>query len=479
MGPIREVYEPLSSCNQAEDYENAWGQPGSVARSPLGHEVNIKRKHQAKLAAFLLAGALVAVGFVATQPALRHISSDHTVGETEEALVQKDAAVECKDADAGTQCYRDVQYAMDHIKDHPDWYVNLHVNDDFKVFQRFLHHQRVKGGGRRCPMPCGIDAVEHQDVDVAIGSKCKDSVAGEDCYNHVVYTKRVNLPEHPEWYPGLDKKAGFFAIQAYLHEQGVCPKPCTKVKKVEHKQPEKAVNKSCDGLELLKKLECEEKQEESNEVECHTAEAGEACYGDVLFAMKTIKEGTHDEWYPGLDPEATQEEVQAYLHNQHSADVTKLCPLPCNATAVKHVAAHDNRPCHTATTDQDELCYKAVLWVISDGIKQHPEWYVNITTANSFEDVQNRLAEDPKGQCQAKACPCKTAQKDDKCWSAVMWVLKTGIKEHADWYIGLTNSSTFEEVQTRLHNDRHTMCKLPCLFAPWWDKPGVKAAAPK
>lgn len=329
-------------------------------------------------------------------------------------------------------------------------------------------------------MPCGFKAKEKAVADSSsVSGKCHDAGPGEDCYNHMTYTKKVNLPKHPEWYPGLDEDADLPSIQAFLHHQEVCPKPCTKSKmpkpngEEQGNTTEKALK--CLGLPPMKQRECEEELEKGMEgAECKDAEAGEPCFNDVLYALKTLKEGLHLEWYPGLQPKATFPEVQAYLHSQKSESLDARCPNPCNNTVVKRIKDIDLRGCHTATPDTDEACYKSVLWVISTGINKHPDWYPNVSAADTFESVQDRLAEDPKGKChKMHPCPCATARRGDKCWNAVLWVMSVGIYNHSDWYEGLTNESTFEEIQVRLHNDQHTHCKLPCIFAPWWKKPNT------
>jgi len=330
-------------------------------------------------------------------------------------------------------------------------------------------------------MPCDFHPKSNDEGSTSFGDECKDAEKGTNCYNHVTYTKRVNLPKHPEWYAGLSQKAGFLEIQSFLHEQDadVCPTPCTKPHKIHRAKPKKKkVHAKCKNLSPLKRLLCEEKiAEEEVDEDCEDAEAGSRCFNDVLYALKTLKEGLHLEWYPGLPVKATRPMVQAYLHKQNDGDGSPRCPMPCDRKAVKKLDEKKLKACHTATKDSDKDCYNAVCWVISTGIKKHPDWYENISSADTFETVQARLAEDPKGKCAGRnPCPCETARKGGDCWNAVQWVMSRGIYDHPKWYPGLTNQSSFEEVQERLHNDRHTKCQLPCIFAPWWDKPNVTEA---
>jgi len=366
----------------------------------------------------------------------------------------------------GSQCARDVDYAMSHIKKHPDWYVNLHANDNPKAFQMFLHQQTVEGGKRRCPRPCNWHGQTpqqqlHQDAQLH-SAGCHTAVAGESCHNHVQYTMKENLPKHPEWYPGLTQDSSFKVVQAYLQHQGVCPKPC-----------------GLKELEQIKKAKKEEEvegeeEDSSHGKSCHTAEAGEACYGDVFFAMNKLKEGMHNEWYDGkLDEYSSFEEIQAYLHLQHTSDPSRLCPRPCNEEAIANITERGNEKCHTAR--KGDGCWKAAEWVVKVGVKRKPEWYegANISVASTFEHVQNRLAseKDEDRACRAPACPCQTAKKGDECWNSIMWVMHVGLVNHSSWYKDILPDLTFEQIQTRLHKDKHTKCQLPCLFAPWWEKP--------
>jgi len=433
----------------------------------------------------LLVGVCMALGLVGWAASSGRSFGNRTVttgsGPHEELVQEFSFKKQCRDVEVGSDCYRDIQYAQEHIKQHPGWYVGLRPDDGLKAFQHFLHHQRMSGGKCRCPKPCDFHPKKNkrEKGPNSSGKKCKDAEKGTNCYNHVTYTKNVNLPKHPEWYAGLSLKAGFFEIQSFLHEQDadVCPTPCTKpTKKKKMDKPEKKVHEKCKKLNRLKRILCEEelKEKESDKEpeDCQDALAGSKCFNDVLYAQKTLKQGLHLEWYPGLPVHANRAMVQAYLHKQDDGDGEPRCPAPCDREAVEQLDESKLKACHTATEETDKECYDSVCWVISTGIEKHPGWYPNISSADSFETVQARLAKDPKGKCAGhNPCPCETAKKGDGCWNAVKWVLSDGIDKHPSWYPGLTNQSSFEEVQERVHNDRHTKCKLPCVFAPWWEKP--------
>ncbi|CAE7244702.1 unnamed protein product [Symbiodinium sp. CCMP2592] len=60
--------------------------------------------------------------------------------------------------------------------------------------------------------------------------------------------------------------------------------------------------------------------------ECHTAQKGERCYKDVIWA-KHDGIWKHPEWYKGLTPSSTFEEFQAYLYR--TSPIGSPCPPPC------------------------------------------------------------------------------------------------------------------------------------------------------
>lgn len=369
-----------------------------------------------------------------------------------------DHAPKCEAAQPGTQCYKDIAYAKSHIEAHPEWYVGLQTHSSSKAFQAFLHKQHTNTGKPRCPKPCGH--VETIDKHLLSG-KCHTAEKGEDCYNHVLYTMKENLPKHPEWYPGLAKDADFRSVQAVLYKQRVCPKPCG----VKDKVPKQ---KKCHHLKGKAKKECENDNEAASKMtRCHTAFAGDACYGDVLWAMDNVN--PHPDWYPGLTNESSFAEFQAFLHKQHNGNIMKLCPMPCNLTAVKLVEKIDvKHHCHTSSPG--ESCYKSIAWVIEEGIVKHPEWYENMTSDATFEEVQARLNKDEDSSCKRIPCPCHTAVKGEKCYDSIQWVFKVGLVNHTSWYKGLQENSTSEDVQIRLHEDAHPTCPMPCRTPPWANK---------
>jgi len=57
---------------------------------------------------------------------------------------------------------------------------------------------------------------------------------------------------------------------------------------------------------------------------------------------------------------------------------------------------------------------------------------------------------------------CHTAENGEACYEAVSLAMKTGIRNHPDWFPGLNASSSFEEFQEALHRASPGDCQRPC-----------------
>jgi len=206
-------------------------------------------------------------------------------------------------------------------------------------------------------------------VQLSAARKCHMAVEGEECYNSVMWARTSGISNHPEWYEGacsgLSSLSKFEEFQGCVYKLNstACPPPCNP-----------------SGSEVLHHLLGETHQEsklhpaaETRVDPCHIAQVGDRCYTQVLMAMKM---------HP--DKFATFNEYQAKLHDEGGSDD---CPQPCG--------------CSTAV--EGEECYKNVRWVIEQGIRSHPTWYVGLTPESTPYDVQAFLQFYGRGMC---ALPC-------------------------------------------------------------------------
>lgn len=379
-------------------------------------------------------------------------------GHIIEVVGFNDAGLEepsCHTAKHGERCHTDVVYAMRNRQLHPEWYIGLDNCSTFEDFQTFMSNQVLNSGGRRCPKPCRGPGKKKRDCkedDAPEDKECHTAVPGDKCYAHMIYTQKEAI-KYPRWYPGLSAESTLKEVQHYLKEEKVCPEPCGL---------DEVVNKS-------KAL-----------AHCHTALPGETCFQDVVLAKEhfIVK---HPDWYPGLTNESTRDEFQAFLHNQHDGEdgsddgigANKACPNPCNKDVVEDMEIRFN--CETATLG--DACYESVAWGATKGIVDHPEWYPGLAENSTFEDFQLKVSKDNHTHCQKVPCPCHTAQRGEKCYWSILWVLRTGISKYPKTFEGLSSTSSLEEVQQHLYVDGTSTCGRPCATFP--DSPWTPTFLPE
>lgn len=352
---------------------------------------------------------------------------------------------DCHTATEGEACHTHVVWAMKDRDEHPEWYEGLSKESTFADFQAFVHGQVLSSGARRCPSPCvanlsfagkGLEARGNGSAGATRPKKdCHTAVAGEECYNHVIRTKKEAI-KYPKFYPGISEKSGLVDVQRYLQEEGVCPEPC------------EAVEEQGDLTE-------------NSAEDCHTALPGETCYSDILFAIGDIAQ--HPEWYPGLTNYSSRDHFQAFL-NANPVDEKNGCPAPCDSGAFEEVWVRDT--CETAS-ETGEACYESIRWGSTVGIRKHPLWYPNLNENSSVEEFQLHLHADPNTKCPKRPCACHTHVEGEPCFDSVMWIKEVGLQRHPGSFEGLSNASSFEEIQAHLHAERTTPCLRPCARLPW------------
>merc|ERR1712187_531474 len=195
-----------------------------------------------------------------------------------------------------------------------------------------------------------------QDATTPQNRTCHDTKEGESCYAAVMWAMEHGIVMHPEWYPGLHVGSSFAEFQAHMDNigHGGCEDPCDI---------------------------------------CETSKSGKQCYEAVTWAMEhgiTLQPET----YGNLTSGSTFEEFQRFFYFEGLGG----CAWPC---ARCHTAVPDET-CYTAV--EGEPCYEGVMWEMEYGISLHPEWYPELTTNSSFEDVQAHLHEGNYNQCPE---PCR------------------------------------------------------------------------
>jgi hypothetical protein len=263
---------------------------------------------------------------------------------------------------------------------------------------------------------------------------CRAASRGEECYEHVNWVRTEGIYAHPSWYPTLTASSTIDEVQADLYKRGHgnCPRPCHDT--IASVLPEVT--------------------------ECHTALPGEQCYAAIKWArMEGIRR--HPHWYPGLTTVSSGDEFQAEFFRRGHGN----CPMPCQRTKNSTSAAHHGEAvaskCHT--TLPGERCYVEVKWAMHEGLRLHPHWYPGLNQWSSVQEFQAILSERGNHYCP-KPCPlaCHTATQGDECYASIQWAKLTGVHTHAEWYPGLTASSSLEDFQEFMFREGHTSCSRPC-----------------
>lgn len=93
---------------------------------------------------------------------------------------------------------------------------------------------------------------------------------------------------------------------------------------------------------------------------------------------------------------------------------------------------------------------------------------------SSFEEVQDFLhTASKRGSC-GRSCACETALAGSKCYESIAYVINDGIKDHPEWYEGLSPDSAQEEFQSHLRRwVSDANCSRPCKAAAWRGDPSL------
>mmetsp|Transcript_34361 Transcript_34361/g.94977 ORF Transcript_34361/g.94977 Transcript_34361/m.94977 type:complete len:315 (-) Transcript_34361:159-1103(-) len=196
---------------------------------------------------------------------------------------------------------------------------------------------------------------------------------------------------------------------------------------------------------------------------CHSAVRGEACYMHVRWAMDTGIH-LHPQWYPGLTSESSFGEFQAHMHEKSLGE----CPEPCKPGL-----------CHTAV--EGEECHKHVMWAVTVGIGQRPEWYPDLTNVSLFEQFQALLNHRGQWGCPA---PCGQVEASHQVAPPSQDVLpETACSDLLEEYHGVPCSTRLVELGDDTCEDwmadAWTWCRRSCGLCGVAPPPGAYLAGPE
>jgi len=333
---------------------------------------------------------------------------------------------DCKMAEQGSPCYEDVTWLQTKgFEKHPEWYPGYTARSSFEEVQDMLYRL----GKAQCPKPCfsKVLDVDHgaESTNLVLSSGCVDAVEGDLCYRTVRWLKRTGLEQHPDWFPTLEAGSSTAAIQAELHRQGKsqCPKPCAAADGA----PYHALGAQAAGLRTRVKSEdaASWMWDFPKEEVVPTTEAGRAVMQCLRKLLHVTPENFDDlrAECEGLVPAdgATQrdalvkESVRFISWAQHHV-VDMRIQRKAEEDGVS-TASEAVNPAAQAEVGEDgcmnalrnSVCYTAVSYGLSEGIRKHPLVYEGLSEHASFEKVQEFLWLNKRHGC-TKPCPRKRAR---------------------------------------------------------------------
>jgi len=263
----------------------------------------------------------------------------------------------------------------------------------------------------------------------------------------------------PSLYGGLTRDSPFEKVQERVSQKfpKVCAPPCFNAAD-HHTGSEDELEDELAVLGL--EDDCGDSTEDDDRMEanhnCRTAEPGDACYGHVIY-VATDGIIQRPRLFRGINMATSLHAIQVFLAENPGVVPGASCGRPC-----------DDK-CHDAV--EGEPCHTNVEWAMTDGIN-NPNgslWFPSLTKESSFAEFQASISMDGDATVD---CPmpcskfCRTADEGEKCFEAVDWVMKVGMRRSPESYPGISVYSSFEEVQRHLAKNRSeagAQCVEPCV----------------
>lgn len=393
----------------------------------------------------------------------------------------------CVDEEPGEWCRSAVVWARDHgAKARPELFPGDASNYRLQDFQGLLHRLGVAHCPRPCPQASRAasllwldDAEEQQRVNETefdqelneytwepkdatsppqlgtTGPDCEDAHTDSRCAHAIDWLRDRGFARHPDWYPGLSSNSTAQEIQVALHSLGKsnCSRPCVGV-------ASQLVSTGQNSAQTGAAESSSEKAEKSAEVGAEALSAGEGakapncsdtqqgmwCYRAIAW-LRTDGIERHPTWYPGLTSDSS---IPAFQKAMHLAGKSG-CPMPCAEVPEEK----DNR----------------LRDFLNANIEVEQETENRTTLAEAEQEAENQTESQTENNTDEppfehygseEGNDCHDALEGDQCFVAVMWAMEEGINKHRVWYPGLSDQSSFREVQEHLYSANKSYCPRPC-----------------
>jgi hypothetical protein len=299
---------------------------------------------------------------------------------------------------------------------------------------------------------------------------------------------KTGIEKHPDWYPGLSQNSRFEDFQNFLHEGGNidCPRPCphqclcifdidrtltgqqgrTDICPKDKTYPGVWDNAYDDGDLTLSEL-----GQGINKTFCGECRLGVVSHGTA--GGQKMKEILLSELVAGYK---TLPNRWSWPSNIDSPLVLGCGHKPPCVQGVVNWYGHQGVPISRQDVyffddrrDNVEAVGGAGFNSLQISCATRDGWEGKIggcgaTLAEIKKEYGTHVCSPlpPPTPAPTTAGACHTAVAGEKCYGDVDWAMKTGIHQHPEWYPGLSQSSSFEEFQTHMHDIGYSECPMPC-----------------
>jgi len=170
---------------------------------------------------------------------------------------------------------------------------------------------------------------------------------------------------------------------------------------------------------------------------------------------------------------------ETFKEAQHWGGWAKVFPFMVTSTSTTSTTTTWTTSTTTSTTtssttpcavpQKGDACYKEVLRIMYD-VQAGADHKTHFNNWSSFEEVQKWVHKTSEATCP-EVCECHPGWVGSQCYESVIYAMNVGMRDHPEWYPGLSPNSSFDKLQDYLSIwDNRSECAKSCMSYP---KPDV------
>lgn len=278
---------------------------------------------------------------------------------------------------------------------------------------------------------CSIGCIEGQHNPVESGCfgtlepgpDCSESLihAGWGCHDDVMWAKSTGIHEHPEWYHGLTASSSTEEFHRYASQLPLCSghqrAPCA----LHQCAPPCYQSKSTCSVQLTMA------DQSVQSYGCYGSLGFESslgvCTPDGRGGANIVSSRSATPYGPcpvgsGVIRVAhfpnslcAGESDHSYSSFMDGQCVPNCCNEDASRCDLSCMARTSERTCQHVSADSD--CAGQLRWAMTEGIRNHPDWYTGLTADSSLSDFQRYISGLPRCSDNGHTPPCYGAS--DPC----------------------------------------------------------------